>query len=84
MKSSPVYCIVNAEGRKSQPSFGSQGFDQEIRVGTSSSNSHVFGNISVERHYDSELDTTVFIMFLDGKVIKKGHLKGRDFEMIQG
>jgi len=81
MKSSPIYNIISNPKRKSDCSFGSDGFRQEIRVGTSSSNSHTLANITVEMH--DENGERLFVMFLDGKVVKKGILNGKDFEMTQ-
>ena len=81
MKSSPIYNIISNPKRKSDCSFGSDGFRQEIRVGTSSSNSHTLGNISVERHFDDD-GLAVFSMYLDGKLVKQGVLDKQDFTML--
>jgi len=82
MKSSPIYNIISNPKRKSDCSFGSDGFRQEIRVGTSSSNSHELATISVERYTDDG-GLTVFNMFLDGKLVKAGVLDKKDFTMLQ-
>ncbi len=79
MKSSPVYCIINAEGRKTSPSFGSTGFTQDIRVGTSASNSHTLAKIEVRRHENDD-GTVTFVLFLDGKAIKTGLLEGKEYD----
>ena len=81
MKSSPIYNIISNPKRKSDCSFGSDGFTQQIRVGTSSSNSHELARITVERHFNDTGDA-VFSMYLDGKLVKKGVLTGKDFELV--
>lgn len=78
MKSSPIYNIISNPQRKSDCSFGSAGFDQTIRVGTSSSNSHELASISVERHEQTD-GTVVFTMWLDGNIVKRGILSGKEF-----
>ena len=80
MKSSPIYNIISNPKRKSDCSFGSDGFRQEIRVGTSASNSHTLGTISVERNFD-DAGNAVFSMWLDGQLVRKGSLDGKGFQM---
>jgi hypothetical protein len=81
MKSSAIYNRVNNSARKSDCSFGAgNGFDQTVLVGTSSSNSHELARISVEKYHLDD-GTTMFTMFLDGAVVKRGILNGSDFEM---
>ena len=83
MKASPIYNIVNNPGRKSDCSFGvSNRFDQTIKVGTSSSNSHTLASITVERQID-ENGQAIFTMWLDGKMVKRGLLNGKDFELLE-
>ena len=79
MKSSPIYNKVSIAGRNNRD-FGADadGFEQDIRVGTSSSNSHTLATISVKR-IDTDSGAKQFILFLDGKAIKRGHLVGHDF-----
>ena len=81
MKSSPVYAIINNSKRKSDCSFGSDGFDMDVRVGTSSSNSHTLADISVQRHIDCD-GYPMFTLWVDGVLVKKGRLVGKDFEMV--
>ncbi len=79
MKSSPIYNIISNASRASDCSFGCKdSFWQDIRVGTSSSNSHTLAEISVQRH---QLDdgTVEFNLFLDGALIKRGLLSGKEF-----
>ena len=80
MKSSPIYSIISNPGRKSDCSFGSNGFSQEIRVGTSASNSHYLGSISVQRRLldDGRVE---FSMYAGGMLVKQGILDGKEFEM---
>lgn len=78
MKSSPIYNIISNPKRKSDCSFGSDGFTQTIQVGTSSRNSHELASISVERHALTD-GTVVFTMWLDGQMVKRGTLDGKDF-----
>jgi len=84
MKASPIYNLINNPKRKSDCSFGAgDRFSQEIRVGTSSSNSHRLGSISVERYIDDD-GLPVFSMYLDGILVKQGVLDGHDFTMVKG
>lgn len=80
MKSSSIYNIISNPARRSDCSFGaSDGFSQDIRVGTSSSNSHTLADISVQHHIDDN-GNKVFCLFVDGTLIKRGTLTGQDFE----
>ena len=82
MKSSPIYNIVNVSG-KTKRRFGAvNGFTQDIRVGTSSSNSHTLAQISVERHVNSEDGSVDFCLFVDGVRIRHGILTGKQFELV--
>ena len=81
MKSSAIYNRINNSARKSDCSFGAgNGFDQTVLVGTSSSNSHELARISVEKHYNDD-DTVTFTLWVDGLMIKRGLLTGKDFEI---
>jgi len=81
MKSSPIYNIISNPGRKSDCSFGSSGgFTQDIRVGTSSSNSHTLANISVQQFVNGE-GISEFSLFIDGKLVKQGLLINKKLEM---
>jgi len=81
MKSSPIYNIIHNPSRVSDCSFGVKDhFRQDIRVGTSSRNSHTLADISVERHI-TDSGAVHFNLFLDGNLIKKGILNGQDFEV---
>ena len=75
MKSSPVYCNIYNPRRRSDCSFGSDGFSQAIKVGTSANNSHSLAEISVQH------DGDMFTLWIDGVLIKRGTLTGKDFDM---
>lgn len=75
MKSSPVYCNIYNPKRRSDCSFGSDGFSQAIKVGTSSSNSHLLAEITVQH------DGNMFTLWIDGVLIKRGTLDGQRFDM---
>lgn len=80
MKSSPIYNIVTNPGRKSDASFGSSsGFTQDIRVGTSSSNSHTLGTITVD--FVEREEGREFRLWLDGEIVKTGILDGKEFAL---
>jgi hypothetical protein len=79
VKSSPIYNIINNPSRLSSCSFGAvDGFEQDIRVGTSSTNSHTLGTIAVKRHKRKD-GTVWFALFLDGTYIKGGLLAGKQY-----
>ena len=81
MKASPIYNRINVPGRKSDASFGArESFTQEIRVGTSSSNSHELVDISVARIPQDD-GSVKFVLWVDGMRIKEGYLQGHDFEL---
>lgn len=46
-KYKPIFCRIYAEGRESDPSFGSEGFEMHIRIGHSIKKSHEFAKIQV-------------------------------------
>lgn len=78
MRSSPIYNIIEAQGRKSDPSFGARGgFTQDIRVGRSSTDSHTLAEVEVREIHDHASGSTQFVLLLDGKIIKRAiHHKG--------
>ena len=79
MKASPIYNIISIPGRVSDRSFGAvEGFTQDIRVGTSATNSHTLANIQVTREVLPGGEV-VFRLRVDGKVIKVGTLDGKEF-----
>ncbi len=81
MKSSPIYNLISNPGRTSDCSFGSsEGFTQDIRVGTSRTNSHSLANISVNR-FQQDDGTVLFQLFLDGTMVKSGILDGKTFDL---
>ncbi len=80
MKASPIYNIISNPKRKSDCSFGSEGFTQQIQVGTSINNSHTLATITVERFVDAN-GIVEFTLFIDGKLMKKGSLNGKGFQM---
>ena len=82
MKSSTVYCKIDNPQRKSDCSFGSAGFTQEICVGTSSSNSHTLANITVEKHLTEDGKGFCFTMFIDGTMVKRVIVQDGESDMI--
>jgi hypothetical protein len=82
MRSSPIYNKVYIPGRAFDRSFGADadGFSQDIRVGTSASNSHTLADIEVRR-FSNDDGTKEFVLYLDGIPIKKGTLDGKEFEL---
>ena len=84
MKSSPIYSIIKNPSRKADCSFGSSDtFTQDIRVGTSASNSHTLGVITVEREVDNG-GMAVFSMYHDGELLKQGVLAGKQYTPLIG
>lgn len=43
----PIFCRIYADGRESDPSFGSEGFEMTVKIGTSIKKSREFVNIKV-------------------------------------
>ena len=81
MRQSPIYNIIDNPGRKSNCSFGARdSFKQDIRVGTSSENSHTLASIEVRRVL-AENNTVGFNLYVDGVCVKKGLLDGKQFEI---
>ena len=81
MKSSPIYNIVNNHGRKSNSSFGSsKGYSMDVRVGTSASNSHLLANVETD-FADLEDGTREFRLWVNGEIVKRGILDGKEFEL---
>ena len=79
MRSSPIYNIIHNESRASDCSFGSyDGFTQDVRVGTSASNSHTLGIVSVRRERQPD-GRVLFSLFVDGTCIKRGMLDKKGF-----
>ena len=79
MRSSPIYNVISNASRASDCSFGSvDGYGQDIRVGTSSRNSHTLAKIRVSRAFNDD-GTTTFRLFVDGVCIRKGTLAGKQF-----
>ena len=79
MRQSPLYNIIHNPDRKSDCSFGSRhGFAQNVRVGTSASNSYTLGRIEVRRHVHED-GTVQFSLYVDGLLIKRGVLNGEEF-----
>lgn len=71
MRSSRIYSIVSINDRSANASFGtSEGFRQDIRVGTSASNSETIAEISTD-HYINEDGNYVYNFFVDGTNVKQ-------------
>ena len=71
MRSSKIYSIVSINDRSANASFGtSEGFRQDIRVGTSASNSETIAEISTQYHVD-ENGNYVYNFFVDGTNVKQ-------------
>lgn len=70
MKSSAIYHKVDVQGRKSDRSYGADTRSvDEIRVGSSASNSHILGRVTVEKNVEES--TITFTLFLDGRRTKR-------------
>lgn len=78
MKSSPIYNHVNIQGRASRDFGAYDGFNQHVLVGTSRTNSHEFANISVQRRANED-GTVEFSLWIDGVLVKRGVLDGKEF-----
>ena len=77
----PIYCKVKRKdlGFAKPLAFGArESFEQTILVGTSATNSHELGIITVERRAlpDSEVE---FSLYLDDVLIRRGILDGKEF-----
>jgi hypothetical protein len=79
MRSSEIYNKVYNTSGKSDRSFGtSDGFDQEVYVGTSKKNSHLLGHVEVEKFEDDENGEIHFILSVDGVPVKRSrHLPSK-------
>ncbi len=64
---SPVFCKINAEGRKTDASFGCMDFDMTVKVGPSLKQSRDFVKIKVI--YNREINQA--FLYLDDKLIKQ-------------
>ena len=80
MKSSTVYCKIDNPQRKSDCSFGSAGFNQTVCVGTSSSNSHDFLDMRVERSLLEDGNGYCFTLWLDGIMMKRAVVKNGEYD----
>lgn len=80
-RSYPIYNRVGTVGgRKTSSDFGAgDSFTQTILVGTSAKNSHELATITVGRHVSTHGSVT-FSMWLDGNLIKRAHLVGKDLQ----
>lgn len=69
MRSSPIYNVVNAGGRVTQPSFGAREYCEiQTRVGTSASNSKVIADTRTSHH-----DVGEYRVFRFGVDVGKGY-----------
>jgi hypothetical protein len=85
MRQYPIWNVVHGQGKKSSANFGSnEGFRQFVLVGSSSHNSHTLPNIEVERRaLRDEPGAVEFTLSVDGVVVKRGILRGRDFTIVE-
>ena len=78
----PIYNLVSNTDLARDPNFGArEGFDQDIRVGTSAKNSHTLAKIEVKRHVRED-GKVWFALFVDGTYLKGGLLTGKDYESL--
>jgi len=61
----PVFCRIDAEGRQSDPSFGSENFNMTVKVGPSIKHSRDLATIRV--HYDEHTDKAY--LYINNKLI---------------
>ena len=78
----PIYNLVSNNGlARDRSNFGArEGFEQDIRVGTSAKNSHTLANITVER-YPLDNGRVRFTMFIDGERFRSGILENKAFNL---
>ena len=70
MKSSAIYHKVDIPTRKSDRSYGADDYSvDEIRVGSSASNSHTLGTVTVRK--EMSMGEVRFYLSVDGTCIKK-------------
>ena len=84
MQQYPIWNDIKADSYKSAKSFGSRnGYTQQVKVGTSRSNSHLLASIKVTR--DVQPDGTVFFRLLvDERCIAAGTLDDKAFKLTYG
>ena len=79
-RSYPIYCKVTRESKHplgTRVAFGArESFKQTILVGTSATNSHELATVEVKRH--EAPGGVYFSLYIDGQVVKRGHLVGKE------
>ena len=78
-RSYPIWNTVTREpyAGATRVSFGArESFEQTILVGTSATNSHELATVEVKRH--EAPGGVYFSLYIDGQVIKRGHLVGKE------
>ena len=82
-RSYPIYCKVTRESKHplgTRVAFGArESFKQTILVGTSATNSHVLGEITVQRIEQPD-GTVEFALYLDNTMLRRGILDGKQFK----
>ncbi len=80
MQASPIYNRVSIKGRTSRDFGADSGFVQQILVGTSRTNSHELGTLSVQRLTQGD-GTVEFSLYLDNTLLRRGILDGKTFTL---
>ena len=81
MKSYPIWNKITACIYKSSKCYGVKNDGtNEILIGTSKSNSHLFGKFRTT-HRENEDGTRTFHLYLDDKLIKTAILKGKEIDI---
>ena len=81
MKSYPIWNKIQACIYKSGKSYGVKEDGQnEILIGTSSSNSHEFAKVRTT-HRKNDDGTRTYHLYLDDKLIKKATLKNKEIQI---
>lgn len=80
-RSYPIYNKVTRNPETARVAFGArESFEQTILVGTSATNSHELATIAVTRH-EAPGGGVTFSLFIDGQVVKRGHLVGKELHI---
>ena len=76
----PIWNTVTREPHYAgRMSFGAhESFKQTVRVGTSATNRHVLGDITVQRIEQAD-GTVEFALYLDNTMLRRGILDGKQF-----
>ena len=80
-RSYPIWVSINSCSYQSPKSYGVRHHsDQYINVGTSGSNSHFFGKITLE-HKDLGDNKHRYRLFIDDVLVKEGTVEGKEFSI---